>query len=681
LPKRINPIAQYLICLAMTILAYSIYARYAVPAIEGPPNLVKRRQSTPVVDAQSSVDRKQQYKRLFTDDDWELGSSNMLQTAQGKILFQDYRTEPDGTLIVFPFTLIMDGKTDAQKTKPKAQPTVLRCLDEAKIKFDRPFTFGSSDQSQGSGRMERATLSGEVLIYRLPSSSEKDDSMRIITRNVQIEKQNIYALEQVDFQFGPNNGKGRNLLIEMAHAGPVNPVTADFSQVDGIRRIELAFLEQMRIEPKQRSPSPDAKSTTTPNGLLAGNKSPLDIFCNGPFVYDIINKTIVLRDQVVVKQIDQFGDNLNCEQLTLFLKGDKQTKINPMKDAGSGLQLKHITAIGTPAIINSHSRSTRISGDQLDYDLEKNQIFARSETGSVTIVNEQYHFESKRFQYTIPKDKSIGPLIAWGPGSMLRKATRERGEFRASWKDKLTVGDETSGAKLIQLDGGSKVAINQDTRIDANHLRFWLWPVSKTNVPQDASRQITKRDYKPAKLLAYDDVKIDSPKLAGTARQLTATWPHPDTLSQTPFAGATLFVSNQVQVRRPVYQDSFATPKTEMTAPTNRDAQVKLAGFAAPVIRERKFRVDGDKIDAQLSSQESGSEIRQVKIEGNVFVEEIVTQNVGDKPLKVVGHQLDMMPQGQDTYRIFVVGSPSRQAVVDAEGLQLTGHRLEVLPG
>ncbi len=684
MPKRINPVAQYMVCLAMTIFAYTLYAQFAVPAIEGPPQLVKKRITTPTAKPSSQEERKIELAGLLPKNAWELEFSNALQTSHGKILFKDYQPEGD-YLVVFPFTMIMDGKPVGEGETP-SPPTVLRCLQEARIKFDRPFNV-SGAATGGPNHMERAQLTGEVVIYRPPTSPEKNDAMQIVTRNVQIEKETVYTLEEVSFQFGPNKGKGRNLLIELAHAELANSAfTPDFSQIEGVQRIQLAFLNNLNLVPSSKKQVGQESSSLQegtspapqPTGILSNNQSPIDITCQGPFDFDIAANTATLSKQVVVRQQDQFGDDLHCEQLVLVFEGDDQTALNPMKANNASMRIKRITATGNPAVINAHSRDTRISGDELVYDLSTNRVVGKSQLGSVTVANKEYQFDARSFVYSIPADQSLGPLHAQGPGRMVQIATQDREEFRASWKDKLVVTDDESGMKLIQLDGAAKISVNQNMRIDSDHLKFWLWPNPFVKIDPKTGRQTRQWDYQPVKLFTEGNVVIDSPRLAGATSQLTATWPKP---VQT---GSGAMINPRVNPQplavmrhfeqRPVYEEvGEPQPRTEMIAPVNRNAQVALASFEQPAERERKFRFRGNSVNVQLSSHESGSEIRQLEIEGNVDIEETRTAKPSDRPLKISGDRLQMLPQGAEVYRIQVAGSTQRRALVDAEGLKLTG--------
>lgn len=680
MPNRINPIAQYMISLAVTVFAYAMYAQYAVPAIEGPPNLIKRRDTATIVKPRSPKDRKSEFAWLLPKDAWELESSNVLQTSNGKILFRDYKTEDDGQLVVFPFTMILDDrKSKGEITSKSNPPMVLRCMKEARIKFDKPLTIGASqDGSKGSRKMERAQLAGEVVIYRPPTPG-KQDSVEIITRNVQIEKDTVSTLEQVDFQLGRHHGKGRNLRIELAHANANDSIgVGDFSSIEGIRRIELAFLTQLRLEPDPNASSA-ATETTRVGNVLSNSRSPIDITSKGPFIFDIAEQTAIIRKEVYVRQDDRHGDDLLCEDLTLVFEGDGAT-INPMSGDSSSMTLQKITAAGSPAVINARSRETQIRGQQLVYDVAASRVDAQNKTGSVTVANKDFQFDAREFAYIIPPDHSFGPLQAKGPGRMLRMANRKNDEFRASWNDWLVIRNDRNGTKLVQIDGNAKVSLNQLTKIDADQLQFWMWPEQTFQVNQVTQKQETKTSYQPARLIADGNVLIDSPRLSGNAKKLNATWPQPAQRIPNVSAGRTNPNSGTEAVRRtsqrPTYQE--LAPRTNMISPANRRAQIGLVKFDKPIEDARKFHFTGNKVDVQLGNQKSGSRIRNLDVTGNVTIQETRTEKPQDHPLKISGDRLRMSPQGEEVFRIEVNGSNAKQAFVDAEGLRLTGVNIHL---
>ena len=101
--------------------------------------------------------------------------------------------------------------------------------------------------------MESAQLMGQVNIFRPPSSPTAENGLSISTSNVQIEKHQIFTIEEVSFAIGLNRGSGKNLLIQLAHHTDANEITGDFSSIRGIKRIELAFLESATSGIKSQS--------------------------------------------------------------------------------------------------------------------------------------------------------------------------------------------------------------------------------------------------------------------------------------------------------------------------------------------------------------------------------------------------------------------------------------------
>ena len=124
--------------------AYSAYAKFAVPVIEGPVDQVRRSVAVAPVSLPEKQDNKSRLFKLLRNNAWELGSCKTLFTNSGTLLFQEMtRVDNEGTYTLTPFTMIMNdhesGTAFAAKLDPTVPPTVLRC-GEAKLKFDGPLT-------------------------------------------------------------------------------------------------------------------------------------------------------------------------------------------------------------------------------------------------------------------------------------------------------------------------------------------------------------------------------------------------------------------------------------------------------------------------------------------------------------------------------------------------------------
>ena len=87
----------------------------------------------------------------------------------------------------------------------------------------------------------------------------------------------------------------------------------------------------------------------------------------------------------------------------------------------SEFELSEIVAAGSPAILTINSRESRIQGEYLRYNLEKNNVEARGAVQQVEILQGPNRFVSQHLNYEISADNSLGKLNAFGPGMMIRQ--------------------------------------------------------------------------------------------------------------------------------------------------------------------------------------------------------------------------------------------------------------------
>ena len=545
----INALAQYLMALAAVIGCYSLYFKHAVPLIEGPPNLIQRPKSTPLAELPSPRERKAHLIPYLPIDSWELSDCQTLLTESGTILFKELEEQPDGSLQVKPFTLFSGLEapseiTDSNLDSASSPPTVLRCIDGANLKFDKP--VADVFAGEGKAKLDTARLAGNVDIYRPPTGPNTNDALHIMTSNVQVDKQRIYTLDNVQFVFGPNKASGRNLLIDLEHEE--SPMGADFSNISGVRRLELAFLHKLRIEPVgSNSMVLDNGSSKKPK-LFSNKKSPIEVSCSGPFVFDFEKNVASFEQEVVAQQMDRFQDSIQCDRLVLKFKEKADTpdlisqpeqlfnqqagqtaESNSLSEKALGdLELTSFLAQGSPAVVVSRSSAAKVTGESLSYDVDSSEISARCapETDEmVAIVSDQYQMISKEINYVVPEDKSLGEVNASGPGRMLLLETEDRDEFFASWSKSLTTrGDpQRIGLKRILLDGDTSVRIANETQTNADQVEVLVWQVPRAS--QDSDPEAQKWDYQPFQIIALGDVSILSPKVSGFSQKMTAVWP------------------------------------------------------------------------------------------------------------------------------------------------------------
>ena len=260
-----NPVAQYVLALATCVIGYFAYLKYAVPLIEQPAarsqHLAQQTSRVPI-----PTINKNSMIPLLPPQAWELSDCKTLITSTGTILFKELTREPDGTVLLSPFTMMTNvgeamliGTSDGQATKQKT-PLVLRTAKGATLKLNKPF----DEAIQGGAEIQSARLLGEVDIYQPPSGPDKNDVLHVLTRNVQVTRNRIYTLDTLDkpflFSYGPHRGRGRNLIIDLIHNKDAAAGQQSFSNISGVQRLELAYLDRLRIVPSKKASTKEKKS-------------------------------------------------------------------------------------------------------------------------------------------------------------------------------------------------------------------------------------------------------------------------------------------------------------------------------------------------------------------------------------------------------------------------------------
>ncbi len=674
--RRKHAVARYFFVLALTLGAYALYSLFVVPIVEPHPTEFSR--ATLIEgDYQVPIDDKSAYEHLFQPDDWELGLCKTLETRQGKILFLDYKRQGDDTWDVYPFTMILESEqtgqqnADSNETTP---PFVLRSLKGARLSFDRALEFGGGKKS---ATLERAQLMGEVDLIKGPTAADKNDGVKIKTSNVQVTENRIFTLDDVWFEFGNNKGQGRNLSVDLAHNTPAGAISTDFSKINGIQRVQLAFLKLMRLEPSATGPSPMANDR---DQLFASRKSPLEITADGAFEFDLNTSQAQFRDRVLVRSLDDSGDTLQCDLLHLTFKTDGKTKeINLSQPVQSQYVLQLIRAVGSPCRLQANSQNAYVVGEQIVYDLAESRIEVRGKQ-QVEIGKDDSRFFAQQIIYQLSDDRRIGPLDATGPGQMIRKQAGIDRQFYTSWEKLLTIRPDGPEKKLVTMDGKAFVRLDSQTSIQSGNMKLWLWEIPTG----DPTAQVARWDYQPEKLVADSDVHINSPKLQGQAGQLVATWPAnpqvPDRESPP--------TNQKNQSDKPLSNAPVVPPADSRNANLRRSVDLKYAVTSETIVRRVDYQQDlnprtsplkfqGNQVQVVLEGIQNQTQIKDLTIIGNIRVWK-QPQSAGRPGIDIQGQSLRAIPQPGDLYRIQVNGTNQNLASVHSEQLDLEGKNIQM---
>jgi len=612
------------------------------------------------------------------------------------------RLDDEGNYALKPFTMIMNdhqsGTAFAKGLDPNVPPTVLRC-SAAKLGFDGPILLTGDSKT----RMRTASLDGEVTIFRPSPTPQKDETLKLVTRDVQVSANTIVALGEVAFSFGPHRGSGKTLTIELEHHPDASAINRDFSSINGVSAIRLASLNRLRIEPASLKESPVAPPETPPQqspaAILSAANVPIEVTCAGPFRFDYASRTATFNEKVFIKQQDKFGDNLNCHQLMVqFTDENKPTNSSTITAEAmppAAGAIKRLIAVGNrdkgePVVMIANSRQMNVRGDELEYHAAENHIQCRS-ADQVSIISPELNVRGRSLSYHITPDGALGDLNAVGPGEFFRKSADIKENIFLRWQRNLTIRkrvfpeskQDVVGRipeKIIVVDGQAEVLVQETTHVTADRLNIAVFerPDAKLS-GNSANNSKSKFQYSPSEVFADSPVTIKSPNVDGVAGKLLVTWPQPNANALK--THQTLSLHRTSRLNRIGNRQRVLKPATAL----QRDTAVVFDGAAEPTKETLKqyIRFKGDEVRVRLennSSNEKSSEpqLLDLKVNGNVIVHQHPHRESKEKPLLISGNELRIVPQGKEIYRMLVAGKDKTPAIVDAQGLMLTGDTIHL---
>lgn len=701
--QAFNPFAQYLLALAGTIFAYGVYALVAVPLLEGEPT---QRIARPVAaPAPRAPDRtKQRLAHWLPAGSWELESCKSLETAEGTIYFQDYMPRDDGVLEVFPFTMVFRDESAGRSgvVNPR-NPLIIRASRRAELQFE-----GRVSWSGDPGRVLGGQLQGNVQLFQAPREGNPDEGFSVWTENIQLSTNRVSTIEQVEFQFGRHRGSGRNLVLDLAHKTPLELAHHDLANINGVKRLELAFVEDLKLD------------MTSAKKAAAGDPAELvDVSCAGPFVFDFEKSVASFRDRVQVKQLGTAGDSLVADQLDLIfnqvVEVGSRNSGDPELASGGKLELRKLVARGAPAVVAMSSREVRATATELEYDLQAGHIRAR-DPEMVEIRQAGQLIRAPQLDYRLREDGAIGTLLAEGAGLFARTDRLKEGGQRTSvvqWNRQLSV-TQVAGGKLISVDGGADIRMDEATRITGEQLQLLLAETRVTDplppgaVP-DAGATNERWDYQPQELQVTGDVFIKSNQMEGRTPKLRARWlaknellgPIPG-LKQSRLDGPRSLPSDvarqrlvtndivssefsAVEVRQLVatsnlvrrvsfsQQDGAWSNGGPVSTPNSTAAGEQGQATAADQKTAAPLRFSGQEVIATLQQLGNQTDLRQLDIEGDVQVFQSAAEGMAEGWTLRGGH-LTLIPQGAELHRISIY----RDARVITPQMELAAPELQL---
>lgn len=677
------------------LAAFGVYSYIVVPIVE--PTLANR--NGPPVNSPTPNPRKNPFAHLFEDGDWELESPKIIETAQGTLIFLDYRPLDDGRLEIRPCTLIVfSAETeDRQKIEQSARPVVMRASEGAILQFDEEV-----DLARGKlGRLIGGRVLGDVRIFTAESAPNAGDGFEFVTRNLQIERTKVYTTGDIKFRYGSSHGSGRDLTLNLSPAEAIADGGAKRTAIGKLESVQLTHVEEIYLQSAQHSILPDASPAK-----VTRQQPPVKITCDGPLRYSVERRMATFDQNVNVLRLVENSkpDRLNCKQLAVFLAKSGDKKTTPAKPAASplasGNAVERIVAVGEPVVLDSPSQKAHTTAARFEYNLQTKQLLLQSMNSGANILLKRGadEFTAPELHYEMVEGHQLGKLWAPGPGKMTTQLTSATGPrlFSANWKKEIRIRPQ-DGNQLISLTEQAQVDVENQGSFKADEIHFWLIevPPSPDAKASSPDAKVSPPDTKPSttnpiasrvlpdRILATGKVQADSPQLSADVDRLEAWFQHvPAEIPQSPVKQL------EPQPSSDLILQPAAGPAPQLEPELHRPIVRIQEPLGSPVVNQpanpqvervevvpQHFHVTGQLVQMQIAQQGKTSTIQELSVQGERVRVLETNPKEGEEPFWLSGQRIDLEGGTGPTAFITVGGAP---AMVSARGFCIQSKTLKL---
>ncbi|MBU4273395.1 MAG: hypothetical protein KKA28_16170 [Planctomycetes bacterium] len=539
---------------AIVMIAYWAYALLAVPWIE--PTVDQRRQgkiSQEERDRASQIADEQldRIRDMFSPGGMEalgLKKPVIIESNRAKLLFQTYEHQSDGSVVLRPCVIVFAYEGPAEdEAQRHRQSVIIEAPGGARLQFDPPLDINRVR----IGRLVRGQFDGQVTIRSDWKQPGPEDDLLIVTRDIQLTEQTISTPHPVEFRWGPHFGRGREMVMELLAGEPRPGMEAAGTNIVGIESFELRRIERLHLDLGQpekgtgpicakHPPGRSGKLDLSPFPAADGqtNDMPVEIQCRGPFRFDVLRRVATFSERVDVLKLNPGGpaDQIACDLLSLYFAerkpqgaGKGVRNLLPERPEGcfaqkvpdtfSGsepgsldLVAERLECRGNPVVVTAPSRKLNARAPRIEYNLLTEAIVLDGNR-EVFLQQGPNEIHAQSLYYQAAKQGGLGQVVAQGPGWLRgRLDEADDRQLEAVWKKRLQVYPHRQ-KQVISLDGGAELKYQGVGQLQAREIFFWL--AESPPIAGDKRARL-----RPDRMLARDDVRLNSPRLSGKVNQL-----------------------------------------------------------------------------------------------------------------------------------------------------------------
>ncbi len=677
----------------------------AVPWIEPPPLPPKDTTGSSV--AGSSIPQRNELEVLFPPGSWELHDAKIINNnGQGMLLWRAYKNHGNGWVDLTPLTIIfMPDETVTDMVERLRHAVVLEVPEGANLRFDRPLDLNKG--GGGIGRLIEGRLHGPVRIRSQGKQPDHRDDLLVLTHDVDLSEQRIHTASDVDFQWGRNSGRGREMEIKLLPRLGAPVANQEGPNIGGIEQIQFEHVERLHMDMGSGSaataqqggaPASGPQPAASPGlGTLSAHAAPVEITCRGPFRFNLIEQKATFRDQVDVQRIQPNGpsDHMGCDLLSIYFTRPAQRPgaAPPAKQTAPGFDLQpaRIEAQGTPTTLNAPLDHLQARAERLQCKLTNGQIgeIYLQDTQEATVHKDANEIHTPSLRYTPGPPDHTGQfqLLAAGPGWLRGEmADRPGQQLEARWGEKLEARPQDQN-QVISLIGGATLKFHAMGQLDAREIHFWLHELPAEGPQSNSGRGTTQGavpggegGFQPDRLLAEGNVIGTSPQFSTRVERLE-TWftTAPPVTSAASTAGVAAAGSPQPYVPSTLASTTPSRPGAVPASPRPGVPGAPPLGAQDPAAaggRQAHIEIRGRLLQARvlLRDQQQG-DLTEVTVTDNVKLQETQTALPGDLPLLVTGQWLHATEANSPQAKVTVKGEPAH---MEGRGMSLTGPNIHI---
>lgn len=621
-------------CLIATVGAYWLYALLAVPIIE-PPRTEAHQSDDEYWQAPPSV-RRQALKSIFPEGAWELDNPKTIENRQGILLFKEYQ-QHEGELVISPCTLVLfaenpeDGSSGRVFIMQSPSGAVVESNDILDV------------SPHGTASSTNGRLIGDVSVFSPETAPGKNDEIRFITRNIQIDDNRVWTTHDVWFEFGPHKGRGRDLFINLTSVDGTTSSgdAATGSTLARVDSLELVEVDEISFQ-LNRSFFESVQSTDSVNS--SSQPITAKITCDGEFRLDFAESTLSIAENVDVTLTDENKESLDriqCDQLSLEF-GHMQSQ-DGMENSGwmGSLSVLSATARGNPIILNAPSSELSIRTGKLEFDLVEGRITVDHPEQSVFKYG-THQFTVPFLRYDLPPDEGkLGTFEAKGAGEyvgLLEDGSEER--LRASWQRDCLLRKQ-DGEHILSLVGKADLAFSKRGKMSSDQLHIWVREQNEND----------QQTIVPTKMAAIGNVVLDTPELHGQTKRVDV-W--------------------------------INEPKLNAPAPANNPLASAIDGSSDEAeIPTNRYHINGDSVQIQLTRQDTTAGLDSISFFGNVLFRQQDRTSPNNVPLTLTGDVLQLQQTTQGSLNVLIQGNQQKDqpARIVIDNVELVGQVLKMNQG